>query len=77
MLRSFAIDVEKCERCGARLKLRTLVIAAASIDRFLCRIGEPTEPPALSPARDPPFFKSRVLRQRFASSGDQLATPGA
>ncbi len=77
MLRSFAIDVEKCDRCGARLRLRALVLAAASIDRFLRRIGEPTEPPALSPARDPPFFKSRALRQRFAGydsgSGDQLS----
>jgi hypothetical protein len=32
----------------------------------LCRhIGEPTEPPTLSPARGPPFFKSRVVRRKF------------
>jgi hypothetical protein len=30
---SFAIEVEKCDHCGARLSLRALVTAAASIDR--------------------------------------------
>src|SRR5262249_52367276 len=41
------------------------VTTAASIDRFLRRIGESTEPPPLSPARGPPYFKSRVLRRRL------------
>lgn len=75
-MRTFRIDVEKCDRCGDRMKLRALVLAVPSIDRFLRRIGEPTQPPALSPARDPPFFKSCVLRQRFAHAGDQLSMPG-
>ena len=75
-MRTFAIDVECCQRCGGRLKLRALVLAIASIDRFLRRIGEPTEPPTLSPARDPPFFKSRALRQRFRHPGDLLSMPG-
>jgi len=66
MKRTFKIDVEKCARCGARMKLHAFVIAAASIERFLRHIGEPTEPPKLSPARGPPFFKSRVLRKKFS-----------
>jgi hypothetical protein len=65
MKRTFAIDVEKCDRCGARMRLRALVTAAASIARYLRHLGEPTEPPPLSPARGPPFFKSRVLRRKF------------
>jgi hypothetical protein len=28
-------------------------------------LGEPTEPPALAPARGPPCFKSRVIRRRL------------
>jgi hypothetical protein len=28
-------------------------------------LGEPTEPPPLSPARGPPFFQSRALRRRL------------
>ena len=62
MKRSFAIEVDKCDQCGARLRLRALLTAAASIERFLRHLGEPTEPPPLAPARGPPFFKSRVLR---------------
>lgn len=74
MKRSFAIDVEHCSRCGARLRLRALVIAAASIERLLRHIGEPFEPPVLAPARDPPFFASRVLRRRL---GELDAAPSA
>jgi hypothetical protein len=62
--RMFAIDVQSCPRCGARMKLRALLIAAESIARFLRHIGEPTEPPPLAPARGPPFFKS-VLRRKL------------
>jgi hypothetical protein len=76
MLRTFKIDVEKCDQCGGRFQLRALVIAAASIERVLRRIHEPTEPPSLSPARDPPFFKSRVLRQRFGADAHSLSLPG-
>jgi hypothetical protein len=65
MKRSFAIEVDKCDRCGARLRLRALVTAAASIDRYLRYLGEPTELPPLAPARGPPFFKSRVLRRKL------------
>jgi hypothetical protein len=60
-----AIDVEKCEKCGARMKLRALVTLPQSIDRFLRHIGESTEPPPLAPARAPPFFKSRVVRRKL------------
>ena len=47
------------------MRLRALVTAAQSIARFLRHIGEPTAPPTLSPARGPPFFKSRVVRRKF------------
>jgi hypothetical protein len=76
LMRTFKIDVDKCDRCGDRLKLRALVLAVASIHRLLRRIGEPTEPPVLSAARGPPFFKSRALRLRFRHAGDQLSVPG-
>ena len=63
--RSFKIDVEQCEHCGGRMKLRALVVTAAGIVRYLKWLGEPTEPPTLAPARGPPFFKSRVIRRRL------------
>ena len=63
--RSFRIEVERCSKCGGRLKMRALVITAAGIRRYLRWLGEPTEPPTLAPARDPPFFKSRAIRRRL------------
>jgi hypothetical protein len=63
--RSLGIDGDKCDRCGARMKLRALVIAAASIERLLRHFGEPVDPPTLSPARGPPFFKSRAVRRKL------------
>jgi hypothetical protein len=70
--RSLGIDGDPCDRCGARMKLRALVIAAASIQRLLRQLGEPVDPPVLAPARGPPFFKSRALRRRL---GELAATP--
>ena len=48
-----------------RLKLRSLVIEAHNIERLLRYLGEPLEPPKRAPARDPPYFKSQVLRRKF------------
>ena len=45
-----------------------------SSGRLLRQIGEPFEPPVLAPARDPPFFASRVLRRRL---GELDAAPSA
>jgi hypothetical protein len=70
MRRAFAIDVEQCVRCGARMRLRALITAAQSVERFLRHIGEPTEPPTLSPARGPPFFQTRVVRRKFGEADD-------
>ena len=47
------------------MRLRALITAAQSIERFLRHIGEPTEPPTLSPARGPPFFQTHVVRHKF------------
>ena len=59
---------------GGRLKLRALVmvlqpllgvVEAHNIERLLRYLGEPLEPPKRAPARDPPYFKSQVLRRKF------------
>jgi hypothetical protein len=63
--RSLGIDADKCGKCGSRMKLCALLTRLASIERFLRRIGEPTELFPLSPARGPPFFKSRALRRKL------------
>jgi hypothetical protein len=71
--RTFDIDLA-CPTCGARMKLRALVTRAKSITRFLRRIGEPTEPTPIAPARGPPFYKSPVLRRKLGQlDGDSHA----
>ena len=71
--RTFQIDVERCE-CGGHLKLRALVmvlqpllgvVEAHNFERLLRYLGEPLEPPRRSPARDPPYFKTQVLRRKL------------
>ena len=41
------------------------VVEAHNIERLLRYLGEPLEPPKRSPARDPPYFKSKVLRRKM------------
>ena len=72
MQRTFAVDVEKCPSCSGRMKLRALVTRPASVRRLLRHLGEPIEAPTLAPARDPPFFKSRVLRRRLPEPQVQM-----
>ena len=68
MRRCFQLDVEKCQTCGGRMKLRALVTKPASVRRLLRHLGEPTDAPPLAPARDPPFYRSPVLRRRTQPS---------
>ncbi|HEY6723730.1 MAG TPA: hypothetical protein VI197_06845 [Polyangiaceae bacterium] len=64
-MRSFKIDVQHCSNCGGRMKLRALVMTTASIERYLRWLGERVDPPVLAPARDPPYFKSQMIRRRL------------
>ena len=64
MRRTFALDVEARASCGGRMKLVRFVTRRASIEKLLGSLGEPTDAPSLSPARDLPFYKSRILRRR-------------
>ena len=69
--RTFTSDLEKCSRCGGRLKLRALVKRPASIQRYLRHLGESTDAPPLAPARDPPYFRSRALRRKLGELEEQ------
>jgi hypothetical protein len=70
---AFEIDVLQCEcdaeewlkNHGGRLKLKALVMEAHNIERLLRHLGDPLEPPRRSPARDPPYFRSKVLPRKF------------
>jgi tRNA pseudouridine(55) synthase len=65
-----AIDLETCEHCGGRTKVIALVRDPDGIARYLRHLSEPIEPPPLSPARAPPYDRSRVLRRRPADQGE-------
>lgn len=41
-----------------------LVTEPDNIARYLRHLGEPVDPPPLSPARGPPYYQSRLLRRR-------------
>ncbi len=65
LMRAFKIDVESCDKCGGRMKLRALVMTTAGIERYLAWLGEPSDPPRLAPARGPPYFKHPAIRRRL------------
>jgi hypothetical protein len=62
--RTFAIDVLECPTCKGRMKLVAMLTEPRSIARFLAALGEPTDVPARSPNRGPPYWKSTVLRRK-------------
>ncbi len=64
MKKTFAVDVEICPRCGGRMRLLAVITEPQNVARFLRHRGEPTEPPARAPPRDPPYFKTLVVRRR-------------
>ena len=61
--RTFALDVLACPKCEGRMRLLAMVTDDESVRRYLRALGEPTDVPARSPARGPPFWASRALRR--------------
>jgi hypothetical protein len=49
--RLFEIFPPTCPRCGAEMKIIACLIETPSVRAILEHIGEPTRPPAISPAR--------------------------
>jgi hypothetical protein len=63
--RSLGIDADRCEECGAKMKLRAFLFRAEGIERYLRHAGESTEVFPLAPARGPPFFRSAAVRRKL------------
>jgi hypothetical protein len=59
--RTFAVDVETCPRCGGPMRLLAVITDLTQVARFL---RHRREPPARAPPRDPPYFKTLVVRRR-------------
>jgi hypothetical protein len=73
--RSFDIDL-CCPRCGATMKLKSLITSPNSLRRLLTKLGEPTTVQEKAPARGPPYFASKVVRRHFGEPSPQLAMFG-
>jgi hypothetical protein len=54
MRRVFGLDVLRCEVCGAKRRLVSLIMERSVIVRILAHLGLETDPPPISPARAPP-----------------------
>jgi Putative transposase len=64
LARTFAVDVLVCPTCQGRMKLLGLVKNPVIISLTLATVGEAPEVPQRSPGRDPPYWKTRVLRRQ-------------
>lgn len=60
-------------RCGAELRIVALITDTAPIERILTHIGEPAEPPRISPARGPPAWDDPPIEA--VPDWDALAQP--
>ncbi len=43
-----------CQKCGQPMRLIAFIMEPVVIEKILSHVGEPTEPPAVFPARAPP-----------------------
>jgi hypothetical protein len=70
-----------CMQCGAEMRVVAFITEAAPMQRILNRIGEPSTPPKIAPARRSPSWQEEdcatifLDEERFAS--DPLAQPQA
>jgi hypothetical protein len=55
------------------MKLRAVITEPANVARYLRHLDEATELPPRAPARDPPYFRSQVVRRKLAEQQGQVA----
>jgi len=56
LARLFASLPLACPHCGADMRIVAFITEATPVQRILNHIGEPPEPPRISPARGPPVW---------------------
>ncbi len=70
LARTFGVDALACPACQGRMRLVALIRNPTCIARYLAGIGEPTELPARSPDRGPPYWASTILRRKALGYDD-------
>jgi hypothetical protein len=48
------LPISECPNCGGDIRLIAFITEAGPIRKILTHLGEPLEPPPISPARGPP-----------------------
>ena len=71
----------RCPNCGAPMRIIAFVLDPTVIERFLAHVGEPSEPPAILPARSPPqrelAFDQDAGRDAWPDMDQTSGAPGA
>jgi hypothetical protein len=67
----------ECPNCGGDIRLISFITEPSPIRKILAHLGEPLEPPPISPARGPPTDWGELVqvhddRDVFQSSPDEL-----
>ena len=67
----------ECPGCGGDIRLIAFITELGPIRKILTHLGEPLEPPPLSPARGPPTEWAELVQARddchvFQASPDEL-----
>ncbi len=70
--RTFEIDVLACPDCGDRLRLLATIHDPAVIEKILCHLGLPLDPPRPAPARAPAWLSPPLpgFDDRLDPAGD-------
>ena len=53
-----------CPICGAEMRIIAFITDAPTVRDILVRLGEPTAPPRIAPARGPPLWERPPAGQR-------------
>lgn len=64
-----------CTRCGGEMRIIAFITDTITIKRLLSHIGEPTEPPPISPARDPPEWAFQMDQSLDAPECESIDEP--
>jgi hypothetical protein len=62
-----------CPNCGGDIRLISFITAPGPIRKILTNLGEPLEPPHVSPARGPPVDWSELAQSQGAGEFEQAS----
>jgi hypothetical protein len=64
-----------CPNCGGDIRLISFITDPGPIRKILTHIGEPLDPPRVSPARGPPVDWGELVQSQGAGAFEQASCP--